>query len=219
MPVPTKGQPSCSESGWWCIAGLSGKKSKVEGAGEPSGPVTARWRPLWQPGWHPRGAPCLRPVVPGMTSSASEDDDGCSDLDESRVEAWLDEHPTFVGDYFMRKASRKVVDSWLLAHAVPQGVVQEQAGGWFARCSSVAGSSGSLNSTNISSPMRKISACEFDRGSPLRPIVQTSFDGTPTFLTLPPTSECQVRLETKVYLLQPLAARHPVSAFLAYKFC
>lgn len=131
-------------------------------------------------------------------------------LEEARVEAWLDEHPAFVGDYFMRKASRKVVDSWLLAHAVPQSVVQQQGqqqgpscspgdpagGSVLAAAHSLSSSSSSLNggsssgaAANISPPMRKISACEFDRGSPLRPIVQTSFDGTPTFLTLPAAAE------------------------------
>lgn len=130
-------------------------------------------------------------------------------LEEARVEAWLDEHPAFVGDYFMRKASRKVVDSWLLAHAVPQSVVQQQqqqgpscspgdpaGGSVLAAARSLSSSSSSLNggsssgaAANISPPMRKISACEFDRGSPLRPIVQTSFDGTPTFLTLPAAAE------------------------------
>ncbi|XP_077546294.1 dual 3',5'-cyclic-AMP and -GMP phosphodiesterase 11-like [Haemaphysalis longicornis] len=182
----------------------SGKRSRLQAAaGETSGGGRALWRPLWQPGWHPRGAP-----LPASAMKASE---GAGEqLEEARVEAWLDEHPAFVGDYFMRKASRKVVDSWLLAHAVPQSVVQQQGqqqgpscspgdpagGSVLAAAHSLSSSSSSLNggsssgaAANISPPMRKISACEFDRGSPLRPIVQTSFDGTPTFLTLPAAAE------------------------------
>lgn len=114
-----------------------------------------------------------------------------------------------------RRCYPQVVDSWLLAHAVPQSVVQQQGqqqgpscspgdpagGSVLAAAHSLSSSSSSLNggsssgaAANISPPMRKISACEFDRGSPLRPIVQTSFDGTPTFLTLPAAAEgLQVR--------------------------
>ncbi|XP_070395651.1 dual 3',5'-cyclic-AMP and -GMP phosphodiesterase 11 isoform X2 [Dermacentor albipictus] len=188
----------------------SGKRSRLAAGGETSGGGgRALWRPLWQPGWHPRGAPPPL-LLPAM--KASEGAGGAEQLEEARVEAWLDEHPAFVGDYFMRKASRKVVDSWLLAHAVPQSVVQatspcpaDQAAGSSASSSSMLAAAHSLSSSssslnggsssgagaNISPPMRKISACEFDRGSPLRPIVQTSFDGTPTFLTLPAAAENQ----------------------------
>ncbi|XP_064458491.1 dual 3',5'-cyclic-AMP and -GMP phosphodiesterase 11-like isoform X2 [Ornithodoros turicata] len=127
-------------------------------------------------------------------ANATDDEGGGRDLDGVRVEAWLDEHPAFVNDYFMRKASRKVVDAWLLAHAVPQSVVQEHNSGTFTpRGGSSAGSSGSVNGgSGVSTPVRKISACEFDRGGPLRPMVQTSCDGTPTFLPLPAASESQV---------------------------
>ncbi|KAG0432347.1 hypothetical protein HPB47_020927, partial [Ixodes persulcatus] len=187
--APASAVPPASPSG---LSGARGSivclRARVPAAGrrsdlEPSGgPVTALWRPLWQPGWHPRGA------LVGMTAAAGNQDGG--DLDEARIEAWLDEHPAFVGDYFMRKASRKVVDSWLLAHAVPQSVVQDQGhNAAVVRCNS--GGSASLNGSRVSPPMRKISACEFDRGSPLRPIVQTSFDGTPTFLALPAAGETQ----------------------------
>lgn len=33
------------------------------------------------------------------------------------VESWLDDHPQFAHDYFVRKANRQLVDDWLLAHA------------------------------------------------------------------------------------------------------
>ncbi|XP_042148153.1 dual 3',5'-cyclic-AMP and -GMP phosphodiesterase 11 isoform X3 [Ixodes scapularis] len=138
-----------------------------------------------------------------MTAAAGNQDGG--ELDEARIEAWLDEHPAFVGDYFMRKASRKVVDSWLLAHAVPQSVVQDQGHNTaVVRCNS--GGSASLNGSGVSPPMRKISACEFDRGNPLRPIVQTSFDGTPTFLALPAGGEAQRKSDCRRMFLQNASA-------------
>lgn len=37
----------------------------------------------------------------------------------ARMEAWLDENQEFAHNYFMRKATRNVVDSWLVAHATP----------------------------------------------------------------------------------------------------
>ncbi|GIY15270.1 hypothetical protein CDAR_613001 [Caerostris darwini] len=40
------------------------------------------------------------------------------------IESWLDEHPLFVHDYFVRKASRQIVDSWMLSHSTPQDMVQ-----------------------------------------------------------------------------------------------
>lgn len=35
------------------------------------------------------------------------------------MEAWLDEHQEFAQEYFIRKATRNVVDAWLVAHATP----------------------------------------------------------------------------------------------------
>ncbi|GIY40449.1 dual 3',5'-cyclic-AMP and -GMP phosphodiesterase 11 [Caerostris darwini] len=41
------------------------------------------------------------------------------------VESWLDAHPRFVHDYFVRKASLQMVDSWILFHSFPQDLVHE----------------------------------------------------------------------------------------------
>lgn len=41
------------------------------------------------------------------------------DPDYARMESWLDDHPDFAQNYFMRKASRNVVDSWLVSHTTP----------------------------------------------------------------------------------------------------
>ena len=96
--------------------------------------------------------------------------------DHERMEAWLDDHPAFLRNYFVRKASRSVVDAWLLAHTVPQS---GQSG---------TSSSASAPASGANTPVRKISATEFEKGSLfLRPMVSTAPDGTPTFLPIPPT--------------------------------
>lgn len=41
------------------------------------------------------------------------------DVELARMEAWLDEHQEFAQEYFIRKATRNVVDTWLVAHATP----------------------------------------------------------------------------------------------------
>ena len=44
------------------------------------------------------------------------------DLEYALVEAWLDEHPDFVDDYFLRKATKELVDLWMLLHMTPSSV-------------------------------------------------------------------------------------------------
>ncbi|GIY37284.1 hypothetical protein CEXT_802931, partial [Caerostris extrusa] len=41
-----------------------------------------------------------------------------------KVESWLDEHPQFVHDYFVRKASRQMVESWLHSHSTPHDKIR-----------------------------------------------------------------------------------------------
>ncbi|XP_067136235.1 LOW QUALITY PROTEIN: dual 3',5'-cyclic-AMP and -GMP phosphodiesterase 11-like [Centruroides vittatus] len=134
---------------------------------------TTLWRLLWPPGWHPRGGPSV--FDSGATSGTSMDEPpGEEDLEG--VESWLDEHPSFVYDYFVRKATRHMVDSWLLGHAT-QGVAHEAV--------STPASPTSKSGSGATTPVRKISAHDFERGGLLRPIVSTTVDGTPTFLPLP----------------------------------
>ncbi|KAI1303641.1 Dual 3',5'-cyclic-AMP and -GMP phosphodiesterase 11 [Halotydeus destructor] len=101
--------------------------------------------------------------------------------EHERMEAWLDEHPAFLRNYFIRKASRSLVDAWLLAHTVPQSAGAGSASGF--NCSS----SVSAPTSGAATPVRKISATEFEKGALfLRPMVSTTIDGTPTFLPIPP---------------------------------
>ncbi|XP_076752724.1 dual 3',5'-cyclic-AMP and -GMP phosphodiesterase 11 isoform X1 [Xylocopa sonorina] len=109
------------------------------------------------------------------------------DAEYARMEAWLDEHPDFVNDYFLRKVTRQTVDMWLVSHATPTSSSSScvelssptHAGG---TSSSGRGGSGGSGATT---PVRKISAHEFERGGLLKPIVNT-IDGTPTFLSVSP---------------------------------
>jgi dual 3',5'-cyclic-AMP and -GMP phosphodiesterase 11 len=95
-----------------------------------------------------------------------------------RVEDWLDDHPDFVHDYFARKATRTMIDAWLISHAMQSGLPSQSDVG-----TTQGNSSGSNSRTNsgANTPVRKISAQEFDRGGILKPMVST-VDGTPTFL-------------------------------------
>ncbi|KZC08932.1 Dual 3',5'-cyclic-AMP and -GMP phosphodiesterase 11 [Dufourea novaeangliae] len=112
------------------------------------------------------------------------------DPEYARMEAWLDEHPDFVNDYFLRKVTRQTVDMWLVSHATPTSSSSScaelsspiHAGGGGGTSSSGRGGSGGSGATT---PVRKISAHEFERGGLLKPIVNT-IDGTPTFLSVTP---------------------------------
>ncbi|XP_066992443.1 dual 3',5'-cyclic-AMP and -GMP phosphodiesterase 11 isoform X2 [Anabrus simplex] len=107
------------------------------------------------------------------------------DAEYARMEAWLDEHPDFVQDYFLRKATRQVVDAWLVSHATPTGSCNstsnpEQASPQHQQQQQQQPSS--RGGSGATTPVRKISAHEFERGGLLKPIVNT-VDGTPTFLS------------------------------------
>ncbi|CAG0881745.1 unnamed protein product [Cyprideis torosa] len=149
------------------------------------------------------------------------------------MEAWLDEHPEFTKDYFIRKASRQMVDLWLLTHAIPMtlplevspaeptleehvhvGMIsgvgsaasleeQEEESGGDALdqsdlpSSSVGGASSlgeRKQGSGATTPVRKISATEFEKGGLLTPIVNT-VDGCPTFISqpLPDMTSAQVQ--------------------------
>ncbi|KAK2720014.1 dual 3',5'-cyclic-AMP and -GMP phosphodiesterase 11-like [Artemia franciscana] len=113
-------------------------------------------------------------------------DSWINDPDWSKVEAWLDEHPDFSMDYFLRKATRSMVDAWLVSHSLPQSTVSNGV--------PVLSEVDNLNSANhhaqqasrggsgATTPVRKISAQEFEKGGLLKPFV-TTIDGSPTFIT------------------------------------
>ncbi|XP_036356755.1 dual 3',5'-cyclic-AMP and -GMP phosphodiesterase 11 isoform X1 [Octopus sinensis] len=101
----------------------------------------------------------------------SQNDGNISEKEEyERMERWLDAHPQFCHNYFVRKAQRQTVDEWLF---------QQSESSWSAGQSE--NPTGSRSNSGSNTPVRKISTQELDRGSLLNPMVST-VDGTPTFL-------------------------------------
>uniref|UniRef100_A0A3P9KMB4 Phosphodiesterase n=1 Tax=Oryzias latipes TaxID=8090 RepID=A0A3P9KMB4_ORYLA len=121
-----------------------------------------------------------------------------------RMEAWLDDHRDFSHSYFVRKASREMVNAWFAerVHTIQSstskdGSSQQQAqpsSTDFSHSSASAvlpptlslldnrcPSPASIPSPCPGTPTRKISASEFDR--PLRPIVVKDSEGALTFLS------------------------------------
>ncbi|ESP03835.1 hypothetical protein LOTGIDRAFT_156433 [Lottia gigantea] len=103
------------------------------------------------------------------------------------IEKWLDEHPEYVHDYFARKAQQSMVDGWLISHAIKQsGLTSEPS----------SSSSNSKPSSGANTPVRKISAQEFDKGGILKPMI-SKVDGTPTFLDPVPSTSGQGKSHRK----------------------
>ncbi|XP_057659841.1 dual 3',5'-cyclic-AMP and -GMP phosphodiesterase 11 isoform X4 [Diorhabda carinulata] len=96
------------------------------------------------------------------------------DPEYAHMESWLDEHPDFVNDYFLRKATRQIVEQWQVSHATPTSSSVE--------LSSPSHNNQSRASSGATTPVRKISAHEFERSGLLKPMINT-IDGQPTFLT------------------------------------
>nr|XP_040238527.2 dual 3',5'-cyclic-AMP and -GMP phosphodiesterase 11-like isoform X5 [Anopheles coluzzii] len=110
---------------------------------------------------------------------------GGYDAEFARMESWLDENPEFMQDYFIRKATRNMVDGWLVSHATP---VTTAANSVDSPTHGTNQPSSSRGGSGATTPVRKISAHEFERGGLLKPIVNT-IDGTPTFLSISPQNE------------------------------
>lgn len=92
---------------------------------------------------------------------------------EQEIEGWLDDHPDFVQSYFSRKASRSVIDSWL-----------------HHRSHSMRAASGTPPVSGSTTPVRKISASEFEGRGILKPLVNV-VDGQLSFLS--PAQPVRVR--------------------------
>ncbi|XP_063756342.1 cGMP-specific 3',5'-cyclic phosphodiesterase isoform X2 [Eleginops maclovinus] len=124
----------------------------------------------------------------------------CCFPESERMEAWLDDHLEFTHSYFIRKASREMVNAWFSerVHSIQQSSCKENPPQQRAHQSSL--DSGPPSASTIlpptlqenrcpspipspapGTPTRKISASEFDR--PLRPIVVKDAEGSLTFLS------------------------------------
>ncbi|XP_059167977.1 dual 3',5'-cyclic-AMP and -GMP phosphodiesterase 11-like isoform X2 [Physella acuta] len=130
----------------------------------------------------------------------NDDDDLRQEYDT--MERWLDEHPEFVHDYFARKARKSMVDGWLIAHALSGA----------DNLSTSSASSNSRTSSGANTPVRKISAQEFERGGILNPIIST-VDGLPTFLgpsasSTPTQAKCRRRSKSELKALDEKELMH-----------
>lgn len=141
----------------------------------PTPPVITMSRPNDDPSsQQQRESTAGKGGVGDTTSTISTDEDRPkTPPDESEaMEAWLDEHPNFLHSYVVRKASRAIVDAWLQARTSHSGM----------------GNSASAPVSGSTTPVRKISAHEFEKCSLfLPPMVSTTSDGTPTFLPVTPS--------------------------------
>lgn len=109
-------------------------------------------------------------IVQSPPQAGSIPGSGELSLTPNLVETWLDENQSFVQDYVSRKGTRKMIDAWLLAHTVSHAATSS--------------SSASNPNSGATTPVRKISAHEFEKGScPLPPMINTAADGSPTFLS------------------------------------
>uniref|UniRef100_A0A8C2QL05 Phosphodiesterase n=1 Tax=Cricetulus griseus TaxID=10029 RepID=A0A8C2QL05_CRIGR len=101
--------------------------------------------------------------------------------DQDWVEAWLDDHRDFTFSYFVRKATREMVNAWFSerVHNIP--ICKEGIRAHTESCSCSSQQSPHADNTTPGAPARKISASEFDR--PLRPIVVKDSEGTVSFLS------------------------------------
>ncbi|XP_052771551.1 dual 3',5'-cyclic-AMP and -GMP phosphodiesterase 11-like isoform X2 [Mya arenaria] len=123
----------------------------------------------------------------GMTEGAPESDPLPPTTREEydRTEKWLDDHPDFVHDYFARKAKRSMIDGWLISHAIKHtaaGLMQSDG------TSSAGSKNNSKNNSGANTPVRKISAQEFEKGGILNPMV-SMVEGVTTFLSPSPTAQ------------------------------
>ncbi|XP_003966789.1 cGMP-specific 3',5'-cyclic phosphodiesterase isoform X2 [Takifugu rubripes] len=129
----------------------------------------------------------------------------CCYPESERMEAWLDDHLEFTRSYFIRKASREMVNAWFAerVHSIhpsapkenpPQHPRTQQSSADSAVSSASAVPPPTITLPDYccpspvtapspvpGTPTRKISASEFDR--PLRPIVVKDAEGSLTFLS------------------------------------
>ncbi|XP_067256403.1 cGMP-specific 3',5'-cyclic phosphodiesterase isoform X1 [Chanodichthys erythropterus] len=103
---------------------------------------------------------------------------------ERMMEAWLDDNLEFAHSYFVRKASREMVNAWFAerVHSIqPSREGSKAPHEALTTLHSLGPADAPSPSPAPSTPTRKISASEFDR--PLRPIVVKDAEGSLTFLS------------------------------------
>ncbi|XP_036407123.1 cGMP-specific 3',5'-cyclic phosphodiesterase isoform X2 [Megalops cyprinoides] len=110
--------------------------------------------------------------------------ESCNPLTSERMEAWLDDHLDFAHSYFVRKATREMVNAWFAERVHSIQPSREGVKAQPEPCPLLlqgARPEGPAPSPAPGTPTRKISASEFDR--PLRPIVVKDSEGSLTFVS------------------------------------
>ncbi|XP_052457173.1 cGMP-specific 3',5'-cyclic phosphodiesterase-like isoform X2 [Carassius gibelio] len=102
-------------------------------------------------------------------------------VSERMMEAWLDDNLEFAHSYFVRKASREMVNAWFAERVHSIQPSREGSNAPTEPLSALHQTDAPSPSPAPSTPTRKISASEFDR--PLRPIVVKDAEGSLTFLS------------------------------------
>ncbi|KAJ8390288.1 hypothetical protein AAFF_G00108570 [Aldrovandia affinis] len=108
--------------------------------------------------------------------------ESCDPPAGERMEAWLDDHLDFAHAYFVRKATREMVNAWFAERV--HSIQPSREGARSQPEPSPAllpGNRSDAPSPAPGTPTRKISASEFDR--PLRPIVVKDSEGSLTFVS------------------------------------
>lgn len=108
----------------------------------------------------------------------------CPPEKEGMMEAWLDDNLEFAHSYFVRKASREMVNAWFAerVHSIqPSREGSKAPPEPLSAFHPLGPTDAPSPSPAPSTPTRKISASEFDR--PLRPIVVKDAEGSLTFLS------------------------------------
>ncbi|KAJ8382194.1 hypothetical protein SKAU_G00029720 [Synaphobranchus kaupii] len=110
--------------------------------------------------------------------------ESCDSPTADRMEAWLDDHLDFAHSYFVRKATREMVNAWFAdrVHTIQPSKEGSRSQTEPNQALLPGGRpDGPSPSPVPGTPTRKISASEFDR--PLRPIVVKDSEGSLTFLS------------------------------------
>uniref|UniRef100_T1I6M0 Phosphodiesterase n=1 Tax=Rhodnius prolixus TaxID=13249 RepID=T1I6M0_RHOPR len=116
------------------------------------------------------------------------------DQEHAQMEAWLDDHTDFVHDYFISQMPSKFIMGLFYIASIfyinlslinTIIILNPNLKSNSRSANTISILSEFLTSSGAATPVRKVSAHEFEKGGLLKPMV-TTVDGTPTFLSVSP---------------------------------